>query len=370
MVAMRRVVLLVLGGCCVLQASAEPWRFMVAGDSRGSDNGVNTTILGEIADEALAWDVAFFLFTGDLVNGQTNQAALESQFLTWRDTLQPLYDAGIGVYPVRGNHDVGDPPGLTAWNNVFSGGYALPQNGPAGEVNITFSFEHENALIVGLDEYVLRHRVNQSWLDQQLDDNQRVHVFVFGHEAAFSVLHSDCLDDYASARNTFVDSIVDARGRTYFCAHDHFYDHAVADDDHKPSNDLHQFLAGTAGAPLYDWDGNYLGNNSPYTVTNAYHSRAYGYLLVEVDDITVTLRFMQRSGAGHYVPVEEWSYQPVWPCRGDLDRDYAVGLSDLAILLGHYGESDAGYYDGDLDGDGDVDLADLSLMLAYYGQSC
>ncbi len=56
---------------------------------------------------------------------------------------------------------------------------------------------------------------------------------------------------------------------------------------------------------------------------------------------------------------------------GDLDGDGVVGLSDLAILLTHYGmTSGMTYSDGDLDGDGDVDLSDLGALLAVYGDSC
>jgi hypothetical protein len=56
---------------------------------------------------------------------------------------------------------------------------------------------------------------------------------------------------------------------------------------------------------------------------------------------------------------------------GDLDSDGDVDLSDLAILLAHYGmTSGAQYEDGDLDCDGDVDLGDLSALLAMYGTMC
>lgn len=59
------------------------------------------------------------------------------------------------------------------------------------------------------------------------------------------------------------------------------------------------------------------------------------------------------------------------PCPGDLDGDNDVDLSDLAILLAHYGmTSGVEYEDGDLDGDDDVDLADLAALLAVYGTTC
>lgn len=61
----------------------------------------------------------------------------------------------------------------------------------------------------------------------------------------------------------------------------------------------------------------------------------------------------------------------VTPCPGDYDGDRAVGLDDLAYVLGNYGTSEgATYQDGDFDGDGDVDLADLADFLGHYGDVC
>lgn len=58
-------------------------------------------------------------------------------------------------------------------------------------------------------------------------------------------------------------------------------------------------------------------------------------------------------------------------CPGDLDGDFAVGLSDLSELLTNFGvTSGAGYTDGDIDLDGDVDLADLSSLLENFGTTC
>jgi len=58
-------------------------------------------------------------------------------------------------------------------------------------------------------------------------------------------------------------------------------------------------------------------------------------------------------------------------CTGDLDGNEVVDLSDLAVLLAHFGmTSGAEPADGDLDGDGDVDLADLAVLLAVFGTVC
>ena len=93
----------------VTQGTDHSWRFIVTGDSRsnGEYNGVNVPILTEIANEIVKSNVDFALFTGDLVVGYSDQEKIQSQLKTWRDVMQPVYNAGIGVYPIRGNHDTG-----------------------------------------------------------------------------------------------------------------------------------------------------------------------------------------------------------------------------------------------------------------------
>jgi hypothetical protein len=311
--ARERASLRLVGGFLVLAtlcspSFADPWTFISVGDSRGSDNGVNSLILGELATEIVNQSADLVVFPGDLVTGGVNQTALEGQLLYWRGIMQPVYDAGIGVYPVRGNHDLGSPAGVTAWNNVFSGDYALPANGPAGEENLTYSVAHENALFLGLDQYVTPHRVNQGWVDQQLAASSAPHVFAFGHEPAFEVEHTDCLDDYPTERDAFWHSLEDAGSRAYFAGHDHFYDHARVDDDGDPSNDVHQYVVGTGGAPLYSWSGVYDGDNGDYTLENLRHARAYGYVHGEIDGLTATLTWMRRVGVDTFEAREQWSY--------------------------------------------------------------
>jgi len=310
------------------------WKFMIVGDSRSSsatvNNGVNVPILSEIADEAVRQDVDFILFPGDLVNGGVSQTVLQSQLATWMSTMRPVYDAGIKVYAVRGNHDVGSPAGTTAWKNVFSGVAALPQNGPAGELSLTYSVAHKNVFVLALDQYVSSMRVNQPWVDAQLAANTLPHVVAFGHVPAFKVDHSDCLDDYATQRNTFWQSLKNAGCKIYACGHDHFYDHSVIDDlDGDPDNNIHQYLVGTAGAPLRSWSPPYNGNNSGMTVEQWHYSEQYGYVLVDVQD--------------------DENMRPVWYGRDPVSGDYMPALGSA-----------------DLDGNHFVDINDLAILSMYW----
>jgi hypothetical protein len=187
-----------------------------------------------------------------------------------------------------------------------------------GETGLTYSFTSRNALFVGLDEYVDLHRVNQDWLDAQLDAQLAAdtapHVFVFGHEPAFKAFHSDCLGSYPADRNVFWSSLASAGARVTFAGHDHFFDALRIDDgDGNADDDLLQLIVGSGGGSLFT-SSPYNGNNAPYSPVPLHHDVAYGYLLVEVSgdgegDLDLTLTWKHRTvdsatGAVTYVPAK------------------------------------------------------------------
>ena len=314
-IAMLLAVLTIATGCQTTPKTAampEKWQFIVVGDSRGGDVGVNTKILSEIATQIVSTHPEFVLFPGDLVTGSKDSERLRKELTKWRETMQPVYDAKIAVYPVRGNHDIGsrkDSSGVDVWNEIFAGSYALPDNGPVGEKNLTYAVTHKNAFILVLDQYSAKGQHNdQAWVDDQLAGNNAPHIFAMGHEPAFAVKHKDCLDDYPQKRNAFLESITLAGGRTYFCGHDHMYDHISADHDNDASNDIHQFVVGTAGAPLRPHDGQYKGDNAPYEITPIAKAIQHGYLIVSVDGFAVTTTWVQRVAANDYQPQDTWMY--------------------------------------------------------------
>jgi len=298
--------------CVTVDQKPGIWQFAVISDSQGTDNGVNTAMLSEIASEIASQNVDFVLVSGDLVTGEVaTQPLLESQFNNWVSTLkdQDFINAGIKVYPARGNHDSVEntfPEYTDAWINVF--GNDIPDNGPTGEVDLTYSFEHNNALIIGLDEYVTSHQVNQGWLNGQLLANTKSHIFAFGHEPAFPGYHTTySLNVNITARDNFWDSLRDNGVRTYFCGHDHFYNHASFDDDGDTSNDPHQYILGPAGGGLRTFSGTHA-DTTGYTVDNIYYSSARGYLLVTVSCLDVTITWMERTGTNTFNVKETWNY--------------------------------------------------------------
>jgi hypothetical protein len=318
---MRRFVVpfaVVLALGLAIVAGAQQYSFVVTGDGRSArsprpgmdENGTNATVLRELVREILRIQPKFVLFNGDLVHGYTGKQEFRSQLEAWLAIMKPVYDAGIHVYPLRGNHDTSSAGADEVWNEVFSRCYALPGNGPEGEKNMTFAAREENALVIGLDQDEWHeHAVDVGWLRKQLEENTQPVVLVMGHEMAFrSGSHTDNLDNNASLRDAFVKALLGAGAQVYFAGHDHFYDHLEITDPAYPGVTLHQVVVGTAGAPFYEGQ-DYAGNNSGWTVKPVKHiEQTYGYVLGEVDGLHVSLSFMGRVAPGVYKAQDTFSY--------------------------------------------------------------
>lgn len=315
-------------------SQAQKWRFVVAGDGRSDSrtvrqedkNGVNVTITAEIAQAVIDEKAKFLAWSGDLVMGyQKEAAAFESQLMTWRETMQPLYDRHIPVLASRGNHDASSTDADKVWRKVFAGPYAMPQNGPAGEEGMTFYYGKGDVLFMGLDQYGTRKEtVNQAWVDQTLRKHKKPFIFAMGHEPAFmDGSHKDTLDADPAARDAFWESLIKAGSRVFFAGHDHLYDHMVVQrKGSNPGPEMHQIVAGTAGAPFYP-KGDYNGNNTYWRLRRVSHiSSTYGYVLVEIDGAKCTVTFKGRVSPGVYKAMDSFSYSvpvvnPWWSDFGD-----------------------------------------------------
>ena len=108
-----------------------------------------------------------------------------------------------------------------------------------------------------------------------------------------------------------------------------------------------------------NYDGGFI-NNGGYELGTILPNS--GHLQVAVDPDFVKVKYVRAflPGDGENGEINHEYYVGI---KGDVDHDGDVDISDLAELLGAYGEDDG----GDIDKDGDTDLDDLSLLLTNYG---
>jgi len=321
-------------GCYWRAHGVESLSLVVAGDGSAEypwapaekkryedSEGINKKITAEIAQAVLREKAQMLLWTGDLVNvNEENPETFKRELLAWRNIMQPLYDHGVIVLPVRGNHEVtyytehgpleGTPIPESAkiWNEVFSGQYALPSNGPDTEKNLSFYCIRDSVLAIGLDQYQNQHAVNRVWLNEVLENYKRPFIFAYGHEPAFMAgCHRDNLSVNPAERDLMWESLIQAGARVYFCGHDHFYDHMkIVRSSGDPGPEMHQITAGTAGAPFYEAE-DYV--ESPgWKLMRVARRKTYGYILITIDKEGATIAFKERVSPGQYKVMDAFSY--------------------------------------------------------------
>ena len=300
-----------------IAAKAETWRFIVTGDGRSGSgrpedhNGVNTVIMAELAKAIVDEKPKLLLFSGDLIAGPKTDDEMESQLKTWLEVMKPVYDAGIKVYNIRGNHEMHVPHPEAVWRKIFTGPFEMPMNGPKGEEGMSFTVNYQNALFIGVDEFQGETvHVNQPWIDDILKQNKATHIFAFSHKMAFrSGHHDDGLETEPAARDIFVKSLITAGSKVVFFGHDHLYDHRIltAQGD-SADKAIHQFVIGTAGAPLVKGNDE-PGNNGTWKVEKVSHIEGkYGYAVVDVDGANVTITFKARVSPGVFQSADTYKY--------------------------------------------------------------
>jgi autotransporter-associated beta strand protein len=296
-------------------AEAAPWSFAVFGDQRDANGavGINTAVVESMAKDIYQnRRVSLVLCGGDQIHGHSGarEAPLPTAYQNWRTAMARILNIS---YPVRGNHEtkgeISTPYYPYYWDTCIAQVLTqIPQNGPDGEKGMTYSFANQNALFVGVDQFMpdYEYRLNQPWLDQQLAANILPHVFVYGHLPAVAVDYDlTSMAYYPLQRDAFWESLGNGGCRVYLTGHSHLYNRAtvtVTDVNGKTTPPITQLIAGGGGGPLGPWDPQKYYSYQPHggqppppppesvTATLDNHlENKYGYAVVTVDGNQVTI---------------------------------------------------------------------------------
>ncbi len=278
-------------------ASAEPWKFAVISDTQwiGADDGRNPNTVAVDVVKALNREfinhrVTFVVQVGDLVD-QTGSTP--TSVATTEDTraafAQELYNAGIGFFPLRGNHDANNlagyefkriyPQTLTGLMNatppdVFNvtnpdgstqpfpsvtgrpfhigTNFSTPDPGTTDSNNwrgLSYSFDFNNARFVMLDQFTPLQTdagstlsknpwpnaidLQQPWINAVLTGKPfGGHAFVFSHKGLITENHVDTLFGSDPSRDpagqdAFITSLFSNGVRYYLQGHDHMHDRSL-----------------------------------------------------------------------------------------------------------------------------------------------
>jgi len=181
------------------------------------------------------------------------QAAGPGDFIVVPGDLDPpervraTLDAELGTdyvwYPVVGNHELERPEDMVYLRAINADGATLPgivHQGPPGTIETCYSFDHESAHFVVLNQYydgqtdaALDGDVCDAllaWLAEDLAANTKPIVFVLGHEPTVAVgdlsngrvrHRGDSLDKYPEHNHAFWSLLRQHNVVAYICGHTH-----------------------------------------------------------------------------------------------------------------------------------------------------
>jgi hypothetical protein len=308
-------------------AAGEAFRFAVMGDSRGDvhqkEKGpINETELSYLIKEIIDLNPKplFVVFGGDLA-----LRASVNDWKSWKRIMQPLANAGIGLYLVKGNHELYDAKvkcrldNQTAYQAFVAANYAyIPSNGPPGYDRLAYSFEHDNSLFIVLDSFYMYPDSivdadvyggitwqQLAWLDESLATTPKTHRFVFSHMPAYprdATKPDGSLKKYDRSLYDLWKILVARRITYFFGAHEHLYDNWYITNqvDKDWTRGIRQFIAGCAGAP-------FTIEKSPDPRATAEHPRQTvlkkdNFVVVDVDGDKVTwIAYGGTAKAGYTV---------------------------------------------------------------------
>ena len=270
-----------LASTCAPPASTA-WSFGVMSDTQwtgspddGRDpNTVTVDIINQLNAQFIAKGVKFVVQVGDLTDNGSNLALQTTALFR-----QKLYNAGIGFFPLRGNHESSlagaaefkrvfpqtqtgtmnatpaDVFGLmgsvddaftnpvTAAGGVFTTGsnFSSPS---AGTLGLSYAFDYGNARLVLLDQFVsfdgTASASGGNYLDPQLPWIASAlagkpaggHAFVFGHKGLITENHVDTLFGAnpsvdPTGQDTFIKALAGNGVRYYFGGHDHMHNRSL-----------------------------------------------------------------------------------------------------------------------------------------------
>jgi hypothetical protein len=301
-------------------AAADPWRFGVMSDTQWNrtQNTVATGIIAQVNQQFIDAGVKFVIQVGDLVDtySATNMDVRAA-------AAQPLYDAGIGFFPVRGNHESSASaanyvpqafPQTTGVGNTFGAtGFDSPFPSLAG---LSYSFDYGNARFVLLDQFTRKDSTGSTdnnlvdqlgWLDGRLVSKPaQDHAFVFAHKELIGQDHEDTLFGATPAGNpiaqsAFIASLQSSGVRYAIGGHDHMHHRSLvaSPDGHAlvqqiiTSSNSYKFYAPspTANDVAY--------NDPPRETPIAQELFTVGYYVFTVDGPRVTVdHFASDNGCG------------------------------------------------------------------------
>ncbi|MBN2242390.1 MAG: metallophosphoesterase [Acidobacteria bacterium] len=321
-------------------ASHKSWKFGVMADTQwktGIYQGIPvkdpascaTTIIDALNGRFIDHGCKFVVQVGDLVDKESVDGV--RSLPTRAQHAGALYNAGIGFFPVRGNHEssekaaaempvlfpqtLGQGPNLFGAMNFQSPVLSADYSAGDSLKGLTYMFDYNNVRCMLIDQFTRRDGSNYrgdpgydnnvldqlEWADSALSGNPPGrHAFVFAHKNLIGQNHKDNLfgsrlTDNAEARDHFLESLCKNGVRYYISGHDHMHHYSKVFSGDRASS-VGQIICSSNSYKFYIPREGDDGREVPldqelYTI---------GYYIITVDGPRVTVDFYSSSHGMDY----------------------------------------------------------------------
>lgn len=278
-------------------------RFIVLADSRGSDKGVNSTIVKKIMQEIkkLSPQPKFIIMPGDLVGGNKGYSGVKEQLNYFKKIVTEYYPEQF-YYPGVGNHEmIAGKNGEKAFEETFSKFYANFLDG-YDKTSYFFDVGDTRIFMLNSNHPGEEHKITGKqlvWLKHNIDKSKRNNIFLL-HEPPYptGAELGNSLDKYTSARDDFWKVVDSSNNPIVFCGHEHNYSRRLVNNAFSEkvngtsyifNKSVFQIISGGFGAPLYK---QYTSKkNMVVAPVPAYH-----FTIVDVDKTEVKIQATGLDG--------------------------------------------------------------------------
>ena len=277
-------------------------------------------------------------------------------------SAQALYNAGIGFFPFRGNHD--DSQGVAGWfqylypqtqnglnNATPADAYSVPNPEPStftmptqsgspftigtnfsspseNLTGVSYAFTYNNATFVLVDQFTpIDGAANsseggdnlvgnqQAWISNVLQaktqsPSKEAHAFVFSHKGLITEDHTDVLfgnnpGQDPTAMDAFIETLANNGGMWYINGHDHMHVRETVTTSDGTTAKVHELVCASDSNKFY----------TPLTTPNAHYTKStqtllsedlyyIPYYIVTVDGPKVTFDYyaVNSNGGGSNIP--------------------------------------------------------------------
>jgi hypothetical protein len=324
-------------GCLIAWSFAESavWKFGLIADSQwGTDsdhknpNGVAADIITQVNAEFIRQGVKFVIAVGDLSDSTNTNDAMNAR----ATYAQALYNAGIGFYPLRGNHDdyqlaatnlaKNFPQTSNGLNNdtssylfiatdssnthpgakkglPFSVGSDFSSPFPLLK-GLTYGFKYNNATFILLDQFhlsdnsIIDVKNQQGWIDTVLSHRPGgTHAFVFGHKGIANEYHPDNLFGASvgadgASENTFITHLANNNVHYLIGGHDHIHNRSRVTTTNTTTF-IQEIILASDSYKFYKPAPSPPGGSRETPISQDLYK--IGYYIATVDDQSVTIDY-------------------------------------------------------------------------------